>query len=167
MNPRDRQLYQRLASLLGKCDNDEAFKAFLAEFGEPSFTYEVGPAKFYRFNKLGFGICYSNKHNRFCALDFHFVSRKSKHEDIEPFRGDLPSGIEPTDSRGEVERKLGISPYYASSPKNMPIPEGKSCGSVTHWEKYDIPPYRFTFVFDAKGERLRLLSIAEPQFVNS
>jgi hypothetical protein len=73
------------------------------------------------------------------------------------------SGIVTGDNRDAIEKKLGVTPisiaYPKSTPKDPSRPPGERSFTEEHYEKYDVPPYLYTFMFDNPTAPVSTLTI--------
>ncbi len=97
----------------------------------------------------------------FASVSFSFDTAGVQGGTVLPFKGPLHAGIESKDTRDEVELRMGIKPYFVSDPelkKNIPRSVG-CCGEPSHVERYELPPYHFSYHFKTLDSRLSMLGI--------
>lgn len=162
-----KNLYERLFDLLDRPLDDPKWLELLAELGEPSSTYDVGNetasswTKRFDFYDYGFNVMYDLNQKIFASISFSFTTKAVKSGMVQSFKGLLHAGIKSTDTRDEVELRMGERPYYSTDPdlRRKLGSTNASDDSRSHWEKYELPPYHFTFIFDSIDEGISLLGI--------
>jgi hypothetical protein len=144
--------YERVLELLGKCDDDPLFGQFVEDLGElPYILLKTKHATEYMFDKSGLHLSFREGPQSSPSSSVRgfgqaiFSVRKG-------YNGNLPSDIEPDDSRDAVERKLDMKPS-----KTM---LGYTPGDRDLWEEYDLKPFKLLFIFHASDQMLALFSVS-------
>ncbi len=139
----------------------------MADLGLPTRTQERGRGsdkrwvKTFDFDHLGFHLTYDVKREVFASISFGFNTAAIKAGSAKPFKGLLHAGIKPTDTRDLVEQRMGVKPYFVTDQEL----KKKVCGATSydagrnHWENYELPPYHFTYIFDAVDEGISLVDV--------
>jgi hypothetical protein len=134
--------FDQLFNLMGKPENDPAFKLFAAQLDNkpsiqgPICTFWNGGLMFFSQKRI----------IRFVAVD---VSQNDS-EDVEEF---LPAGIRIGDNRREVQIKLGVKPVKS---------EETAWVNEKHlWDFYEMGPYTFTVILDADSEIIQCVRLQD------
>ncbi|MBP6746298.1 hypothetical protein KA344_13765 [bacterium] len=134
------ELSDRLVTFLGKLDTDPGFQEFLTEFEPYLKIYSNKDFRIYTFNKLGFSFCYEEKLGGVIGLFFEIFTRGVRDGDVTPFEALLPFGVATSDTRQEVQVKLGAAPIrstpYEGYPDRVPSPWEQH---ETWWDRYNEP----------------------------
>lgn len=134
--------FEQLFNLMGKPENDPAFKLFAAQLDDqpliqgPICTFWNGGLMFFSQKRI----------IRFVAVD---VSQDDS-EDIEDF---LPAGIRVGDNRKEVQIKLGTKPVKTE--------EAEWIKEKQVWDYYEMGPYTFTVILDANSEIIQSVRLQD------
>jgi hypothetical protein len=103
---------------------------------------------------------YNLQEERFTSFSLHHDTASVRAGSIVPYGGELPCGIQWTDSCVEIERKLAVE-----STKGEWIPgcTGSSCDAqsraASYWKYYEVGPHRYTLIFDSEDGGLGMFSL--------
>jgi hypothetical protein len=139
--------FEQIIKLFGKSPDDPISRKFVEDLGE-SPSYQSGC---YVFPKTGFMLfCYKKK---FVMACFH-ISRPASEGG---YKGNLPSGITSSDSREDVQRKLGVAPVES---KLQPVEQRAFCSVPEETEDwYIIHPLRLWFTFNPENDSLTSFTV--------
>jgi len=141
-------LYSRLLDLLGKRYNDPIFPKFVTDLGEKPdgcdwsnpilFNERDTSFTFYKSGSFSLRFKYGVAHHIIANID----TPMTRSGEVKAFDA-LPAGIVSTDSRLEIEEKLGREPFSFST-------EGR-------YDAYYLEPFLLTFNFE--NEKLSVLEV--------
>lgn len=156
-------LFDRLLMILGKPKNDIEWLRVLKDVGEPSSQrrYTRGTATLTRLNFDQFGFCmtYNETLDMFRTAGFSIRTRAVRDGQVRPFPGLLLyRGIRSDFIPKEVKDRFDVQPVSESNPEER-IPHPPYDDGRSHWMKYSIPPYEFTFVFESIEGPLSFLGV--------
>jgi hypothetical protein len=134
------ELSDRLVTFLGKLDTDPEFQEFLTEF-DPYLKIESKDfLKTYNFYKLGFSLMHIGRLGGIINVTFEIFTRGVRDGVVTPLEGLLPFGVATSDTRHEVQGKLGAAPIrstpYEGYPDRVPSPWEQH---ETWWDTYRVP----------------------------
>lgn len=148
-----RDLSDQLLGLLGKSVESPEFQQLLALTEEEPRTSEHGQDCGYDFDAYGFGLSYDTEQEAFWLITFEFGTDSAKSGAIRPFAGPLPMGLIQTNSKEDIEHKLGVQPV-----RQQKI--SKRFQRVI----FKVQPHRFDCIFDSStfsGLAIHLLTVRD------
>ena len=144
--------FDDIVAMLGKRVDGTDFIALTARLGKP---IETATRSGKSFEYQDWGLTLSAR-----MIDWTFDTLLVQ---FEKFPGAALSGIVAGDDRDAIETKLGIKPisiaYPKSTPKDPSRPPGERSFTEEHCEKYDVPPFLYTFVFEKSSAPATSLTI--------
>lgn len=158
-------LYEQFFELLGKSSEHDLVNSVLQRHCRDRESQSL---RIYSFDDLGIELVYSTKFHCFCGLCFDYGSRSVKGGAIKPFTEAVIAGVCVGDRPVDVACKLGRSPSKTSAGQHQSADVRARIESekedLAYFEHYELPPYRFTFVYDSIEGEISLLGIADPRF---
>jgi hypothetical protein len=146
-------LYERLADLLGKPENDPVFDRLLDDLGSrPNLDHEDENMRFWQFSDLGFGMMFDKRRGCFSVLIVELATAAVEAGNVKQYSGNLPSGIVPSDRREEVQMKLRMEPTTSNLIAGL-TPKDRC-------DEYDIGDCRLSFTFNGLTEQLWMLTVS-------
>ena len=147
------QLSEQLLGLLGKHESAPEFQQLLTDFGEASRTWEHDQDRKYGFDAHGFGLGYDIEQEAFWLITFELHPHSAGAVAVAPFVEVLPMGLTQTDSKEDIERKLGVQPI-------------KQHKISKRFERtiFKVAPHRFDCIFDSSaftGLAIHLLTVRD------
>ncbi len=149
-----------VTDVLNKSKKSEEFKTLLAAVGDPSRQFEVGPARFYDFHQCGLDLTYHVEHDKFWMATFEYDTAGVRSGEVHKYNGDLPGGIEWSDSCAVVDQKLGIKAYDEGWVSGC---TSTSCDiksrNADYWKHYQLAKYEMTLIFESDEGGLGMVSL--------
>jgi len=136
-------LCDRILDLLGKSHQDESFRKFLKELGERpqrASTCHVFPLS---------GFMLISLQEKFVSTSFRIACEMSGSGVGEGFIGTLPCGIDPTDRRADIAKKLNVGRL---SSKIIPGQEKNQSGC--YLDDYPYMSFVITVSFNATTDQM-------------
>jgi hypothetical protein len=134
---------QVLLQLLGRGRRSKAFRIFLADMNAEPVYKPAAHLVFYGFYEQGISLAFDRQLGAFDYAFLH-VMPEGKYAG---YFGDLPHGMQITDRRKDVRRKLG-----------RPARALKRDNEISYL--FDVAPYLMNFAFDSKNdEQIRLVCL--------
>ena len=134
--------YERIFDLMGRSPDDLLFAHFVRDLDEvPEILGETNHASGYVFPRSGLYLMLVDGH--FERAIFELIPHQAGRG--KPYTGNLPGGIESSDNRDDVERKLGLKPLHRRADSS---------------EAYDMTPVQVDFFFSGSNETVNLMMIA-------
>jgi len=134
--------FEQLLNLIGKPENDPAFKLFAAQLDDKPAIH----GSICTFWNGGLMFLSQKRIIRFVAVD---VSQDDSGE-VEEF---LPAGIRIGDNRREVQIKLGGKPIKSE--------EAEWVNEKQLWDIYEMGPYTFTVILDADSQIIQSVRLQD------
>jgi len=141
-------LYEDIVKLLDKSSQDEFFRRFLDDLGE-SPQYGNGC---YVFPQSGF--CLICDKGTFVSAFFHVATEAVRSGDVQSFVGKLPGGIDVTDQRADIEKKLNGSPLRSRLVRGRNEDQEKC-----YWDDYPYLSFVVTTCLDAASDQIRAVAL--------
>jgi hypothetical protein len=146
-------LYSCLTELLGRPEVDPAFAEFLAKVeGPPKLLRDRKHHREHSFSDSGFALSVGEK--GFVSAFLHIATAATKSGSVKPFIGDLPFGVCASDSRREVERKIGKTPVRIQL-----VASGSSDVPTDYWDDYECDRFNLRFMFSSEHEGLSAIAV--------
>ncbi|HEY9793800.1 MAG TPA: hypothetical protein V6D22_25615 [Candidatus Obscuribacterales bacterium] len=144
--------FEDILAVLGKRTDGTEFAELSKRLGKPVET-ATRTGKTFEFQEIGITLSARMIDWTFDTLLVQFKT----------FSASALSEIQGGDNRDTIEKKLGVAPisiaYPKSTPKDPSRPPGERSFTEEHCEKYDVPPYLYTFVFDSPTAPVSTLTI--------
>lgn len=142
------KLYKRVIELLSSGEFDDVFKNFLLGINDiPQHNGDT-------FSFINSGFTLISDKNLFTGAVFEIATYSVEHGEMTPFTGTLPGEIIPSDRRTDVQLKLGKQAI-----ESLTVPGQINVLTQSYWDKYSMPPFDVTFVFDTITERLIFVAV--------
>jgi len=145
------QVYSRLSELLGESPNSILFRQFIDDLGETPAPIAVGAESFFAFYNSG--IVLTTYNSMFDGVRLHVDTLDTRSGTCRPYNGGYPKSITSLDLPDDVEKKIG------SRPTEVEKRTGIIIGSRDLRVSYELPPYLWSFTFDAITGRISIVSI--------
>lgn len=170
------QLYERLIEVLGRPPRHKVVRRFLSEIEQAPTVEKLGYLRQYQFDRFGFEWDYDPRLGYIASLGVYYGEPDGWGEFCQgwrKFEGQLPAGITRYDTRDDVRRRLNLKPIR-SGQDQLPVrvPPKLSAAALKDWlsqqakepyavntDLYLLPPYKLSFVFRIKSEKLIWVSI--------
>jgi hypothetical protein len=128
------QLCNRIFDVLGKSKDDLTFLQLVEELHETPEILQDGEHGYdCLFIKSGFELRFDERRNCYSSIFFHTGSAMAESGAFKRYCHDLPSGINPGDSRELVEEKIGRKPHDS---KLIPGANQDVAKDMDIWERY-------------------------------
>lgn len=150
-------LGERLVGLLGKAEDNSEFQAFLAEFRPYLKLRTRSNGKEYVFSQLGFSLYYDAGFRCLLILVFDICSRGVIEGKMQPFDGQLPFNISPSDTSIEIRGKVKGEPLRTGI-ISLPNPDTYLDHEITS-DSYKVPPYDLAVTFRVDLNRLETVMV--------
>jgi len=147
----DREHFAKLLALIEKPD--------VAEFGSfiemmelaPSLESHTPTSRVCEFAKDGFDVFTHESKPKASMLCFHFASPRVVAGSASPYDGFLPYSLSPSDSKAEIQRKLGAVPR--SSSKHW-------FSQLVTYDEYFKDSHFWSFAIDSESGQLLMLTVS-------
>ena len=146
-------LYSCLTGLLGRPEADPAFAEVVAELEDPpKLLRDKKHHRVHDFANSGFSL--TSGENGFSSTFLHISTAATESGSTKPFIGQLPFGVCASDTRQDVECKIGKKPDRAQV-----VPSRRS-DAQDYWDDYDCGAFVLRFMFCSETAGISAVSVS-------
>lgn len=147
-------LYSSLTELLGRPEADPAFVQGLAQLDDPpKLLRDREHHREHCFSNSGFSL--SADQNGIKSAFLHIATVATESGSMKPFIGELPFGICTSDTREDVERKIGKKTDHSQL-----VPCQNTDVPMDYWDDYECDSLILRFMFCSDHPGISALSIS-------